>query len=239
MTSRPMPASRATPTGRETVLVALGQAAVMLFGGLLALLIAQLFGKTRGDRCVLRRLRALRPGDYLHTELPAHGRVAAGRERRRGDSHAHARRGGRSGPGARGSRWSGSRRGSANSSSTPTRPASRGLAADPLDRACRAAPRGDAGHVSLRSRCLQGDRGDHSPRRPDQSRDVCDHRAGARHRKSACRPGGRWHLANRGAPDSSRSGWAGPGARGHSATVAEAGRLAFASLFFLAPRWYM
>jgi hypothetical protein len=41
-----MPASRATPTGRETVLVALGQAAVMLFGGLLALLIAQLFGKT-------------------------------------------------------------------------------------------------------------------------------------------------------------------------------------------------
>jgi O-antigen/teichoic acid export membrane protein len=41
-----MPASRTTPTGRETVLVALGQAAVMLFGGLLALLIAQLFGKT-------------------------------------------------------------------------------------------------------------------------------------------------------------------------------------------------
>jgi O-antigen/teichoic acid export membrane protein len=41
-----MSASRATPTGRETVLVALGQGAVMLFGGLLALLIAQLFGKT-------------------------------------------------------------------------------------------------------------------------------------------------------------------------------------------------
>jgi hypothetical protein len=41
-----MPASRATPSGRETVLVALGQAAVMFFGGLLALLIAQLFGKS-------------------------------------------------------------------------------------------------------------------------------------------------------------------------------------------------
>ena len=45
MTSSLMSASRATPTGRETVLVALGQGAVMLFGGLLALLIAQLFGK--------------------------------------------------------------------------------------------------------------------------------------------------------------------------------------------------
>ena len=41
-----MHASRTTPTGHETVLVALGQGSVMLFGGLLALLIAQLFGKT-------------------------------------------------------------------------------------------------------------------------------------------------------------------------------------------------
>lgn len=40
-----MSASSPTPTGRQTVLVALGQGAVMLFGGLLALLIAQLFGK--------------------------------------------------------------------------------------------------------------------------------------------------------------------------------------------------
>jgi hypothetical protein len=34
-----------TPTGRETALVALGQGAIMLLGGVLALLVAQLFGK--------------------------------------------------------------------------------------------------------------------------------------------------------------------------------------------------
>lgn len=38
-------ASRSNPTGRETVIVALGQGSIMLFGGVLALLIAQLFGK--------------------------------------------------------------------------------------------------------------------------------------------------------------------------------------------------
>lgn len=39
-------ATRSTPTGRETVIVALGQGSIMVFGGVLALLIAQLFGKS-------------------------------------------------------------------------------------------------------------------------------------------------------------------------------------------------
>jgi len=36
----------ATPSGRQTALVAVGQGAVMVFGGVLALLVAQLFGKS-------------------------------------------------------------------------------------------------------------------------------------------------------------------------------------------------
>jgi O-antigen/teichoic acid export membrane protein len=39
-------ATRSTPTGRETVIVALGQGSIMVFGGVLALLIAQVFGKS-------------------------------------------------------------------------------------------------------------------------------------------------------------------------------------------------
>jgi hypothetical protein len=39
-------ATRSTPTGRETVVVALGQGSIMVFGGVLALLIAQFFGKS-------------------------------------------------------------------------------------------------------------------------------------------------------------------------------------------------
>lgn len=39
------PRTAPTPTGRETALVALGQGAIMVLGGVLALLVAQLFGK--------------------------------------------------------------------------------------------------------------------------------------------------------------------------------------------------
>lgn len=39
-------ATRSTPTGRETVIVALGQGSIMVFGGILALLIAWFFGKS-------------------------------------------------------------------------------------------------------------------------------------------------------------------------------------------------